>query len=39
MISKDIDGWEEMLPKGIAELIKRDKLFGFSEKKELEQKN
>ncbi|MDP2162056.1 MAG: TonB-dependent receptor, partial [Flavobacterium sp.] len=39
MISKDIDGWESMLPKGIAELIKRDKLFGFSEKKELEQKN
>jgi hypothetical protein len=39
MISKDIDGWEAMLPKGIAELIKRDKLFGFSEKKELEQKN
>lgn len=39
MISKDIDGWEAMLPKGIAELIKRDKLFGFNEKKELEQKN
>ncbi|WP_188362332.1 TonB-dependent receptor [Flavobacterium orientale] len=39
MITKDIPGWEAMLPKGIAELIKRDKLFGFSEKKELEEKN
>jgi len=39
MISKDIPGWEAMLPKGIAELIKRDKLFGFSEKKELQEKN
>lgn len=29
MISKGEDGWEEMLPKGIAELIKEHHLFGF----------
>lgn len=32
MISKGTPGWEEMLPKGIAELIKRDKLFGYESK-------
>lgn len=29
MISKGEDGWEEMLPKGIAELIKEHHLFGY----------
>ena len=29
MITKGIDGWEEMLPKGIAEMIKRHQLFGY----------
>jgi hypothetical protein len=33
MISKGEQGWEEMLPLGIAELIKRDHLFGFDESK------
>lgn len=30
MISKSQPGWEEMLPGGISELIKRRKLFGYS---------
>ena len=29
MISKSEDGWEEMLPEGISELIKRRRLFGY----------
>lgn len=33
MIHKGIPGWEELLPKGIAELIKRDNLFGYDPKK------
>lgn len=33
MISKGQPGWEEMLPLGIAELIKRDHLFGYDENK------
>lgn len=36
MISKGEPGWEEMLPLGIAELIKRDHLFGFDENKVIE---
>lgn len=32
MISKGTAGWEEMLPKGVAEIIKRDKLFGYNPK-------
>lgn len=39
MISKGKPGWEEMLPKGIAELIKKDNLFGYDPKKLLEEKN
>lgn len=31
MINKDEPGWEEMLPKGIAEIIKNKKLFGYKE--------
>jgi hypothetical protein len=31
MISKKKSGWEEMLPVGIAELIKKDHLFGYDE--------
>ncbi|MDP2059281.1 MAG: TonB-dependent receptor, partial [Flavobacteriaceae bacterium] len=30
MIYNDEPGWEEMLPEGIAEIIKKDCLFGFS---------
>ena len=32
MISNGTQGWEEMLPKGIAEIIKKDCLFGYSER-------
>lgn len=32
MISKGIIGWEEMLPKGVSEIIKRDNLFGYDPK-------
>lgn len=39
MISKEKSGWEEMLPEGIAELIKKNHLFGFGEKKQLEEAN
>ncbi|HEU4497198.1 MAG TPA: TonB-dependent receptor [Flavobacterium sp.] len=38
MISKGKPGWEEMLPKGIAELIKLDNLFGYDPKKVMEEK-
>jgi hypothetical protein len=38
MISKDKKGWEDMLPEGIAELIKKNHLFGFDEKSLLEEK-
>lgn len=31
MIGKGKSGWEKMLPEGIAELIKRDHLFGYKE--------
>lgn len=37
MISKGKPGWESMLPKGIAELIKRDNLFGYDPKKLMEE--
>lgn len=37
MISKGKSGWEDMLPEGIAELIKKNNLFGFGEKKQLEE--
>ena len=33
MISKGQDGWEEMLPEGIADIIKSHRLFGYSERK------
>jgi hypothetical protein len=36
MISNGSSGWEEMLPKGVAEIIKRDNLFGYDPKKMVE---
>jgi hypothetical protein len=33
MITKGTPGWEDMLPKGVAEIIKRDNLFGYDPKK------
>jgi hypothetical protein len=33
MIANGIRGWEEMLPKGIAETIKNERLFGYSRRK------
>lgn len=36
LISENKPGWEEMLPQGIAELIKKDHLFGFDSNKRLE---
>ncbi|HEX9981108.1 MAG TPA: TonB-dependent receptor [Flavobacterium sp.] len=38
MISKGKAGWEEMLPHGIASLIKKDNLFGYDPAKVLEEK-
>lgn len=32
MIAKGMNGWEDMLPKGVSEIIKRDKLFGYDPK-------
>ena len=36
MISKGKEGWEKMLPTGIAELIKKDRLFGYDPNKFIE---
>ena len=33
MISTGEDGWEEMLPKGISEIIKEHRLFGYSRRR------
>jgi len=33
MIMSSEPGWEEMLPGGIAELIKKDRLFGYVKRK------
>ncbi|GGK52861.1 MULTISPECIES: TonB-dependent receptor [Flavobacteriaceae] len=33
MISNGVHGWEEMLPKGIAETIKSERLFGYSRRR------
>jgi hypothetical protein len=35
MIANDTEGWEEMLPDGIAEMIKKDNLFGYKSAQEL----
>lgn len=35
MIEHKEDGWEKMLPKGIADLIKEEKLFGYTRSKRL----
>lgn len=35
MIASGEEGWEEMLPKGIAELIKKDRLFGYTKRRSL----
>lgn len=37
MIHEGQEGWEDMLPEGISELIKRDHLFSCGETKEIEQ--
>jgi len=39
MISKGKEGWESMLPSGIAELIKKNNLFGYNNQKLLEKSN
>src|SRR6218665_2213018 len=39
MISNGKPGWEEMLPKGIAEIIKQHQLFGFDPNPVLEETN
>lgn len=38
MITEGESGWEEMLPEGISEIIKKDRLFGYSRKKALKNK-
>ena len=38
MISNGEHGWEEMLPTGIAETIKDERLFGYSRRKFLNKK-
>lgn len=35
MIAKGESGWEEMLPDGTAEIIKKDHLFGYLKEQEL----
>ena len=35
MIMNNETGWEEMLPEGIAEVIKKDRLFGYTKRKKL----
>ena len=35
MIMCNEDGWEEMLPEGIAEIIKKDRLFGYTKRKKI----
>ena len=34
-ITKNEPGWEQMLPEGVADIIKRDHLFGYQKEKEL----
>lgn len=36
MIANDEAGWDEMLPKGIAQIIKKQKLFGYKPKQLVE---
>ncbi|MBL4643052.1 MAG: TonB-dependent receptor [Flavobacteriaceae bacterium] len=35
MIVNNETGWEEMLPEGIAEIIKKDRLFGYTKRKKI----
>ncbi|MBL4569207.1 MAG: TonB-dependent receptor, partial [Flavobacteriaceae bacterium] len=35
MIAANEDGWEDMLPDGVAEIIKKDRLFGYVRRKSL----
>ena len=35
MIASNTPGWEEMLPEGISEIIKKDRLFGFIKRKKV----
>jgi hypothetical protein len=39
MISNGKSGWEDMLPQGISEIIKKHRLFGFDPNKVLQHKN
>ena len=39
MISKGKPGWEDMLPEGIASLIKKDNLFGYDPERVLAENN
>jgi len=39
MISDNKSGWESMLPLGVAEIIKRHRLFGYTPSKVLEKTN
>ncbi|MBS9767111.1 MAG: TonB-dependent receptor [Flavobacteriaceae bacterium] len=38
MIEEEEEGWETMLPKGIADLIKEEKLFGYTQSKRIKGK-
>lgn len=38
MISTGVKGWEDMLPNGTAEIIKKGNLFGYDSKQEIEEK-
>ena len=33
MIAEAEDGWEEMLPEGVSEIIKEQRLFGYSRRR------
>jgi hypothetical protein len=35
MIMSNETGWEEMLPEGVGEIIKKDRLFGYTKRKKL----
>jgi hypothetical protein len=38
MIRTGTAGWEEMLPEGVSEIIKDERLFGYSKRKFLNKK-
>ncbi len=39
MIMEDQEGWEEMLPDGVSEIIKEHSLFGYRKRRSLSKKN